>query len=82
MCGTPVIGFPVGGIPDMIQDGVNGFLTDEISVESLTKTINKFLKNIDSFNKIEIRENALKKYDQKVQSQKYLDLFTSILNKK
>jgi glycosyltransferase involved in cell wall biosynthesis len=82
MCGTPVIGFPVGGIPEMIQDGVNGFLTDEISVESLVKTINKFLNNPSFFNEIEIRENALKKYDQKVQSEKYIDLFTNILNKK
>ncbi len=82
MCGTPVIGFPVGGIPDMIQNGVNGFLTDEISVNSLVATINKFLSNSNYFNKVEIRNNALNKYDQKVQSQKYIDLFTSILNKK
>lgn len=82
MCGTPVIGFPVGGMHDMIQNRVNGFLTEEISVESLVKTINEFLKNTDCFNKIEIRENALKKYDQKVQSQRYIDLFTNILNKK
>jgi glycosyltransferase involved in cell wall biosynthesis len=82
MCGTPVIGFSVGGMQDMIQDRANGFLTEEISVESLVKSINEFLKNTDCFNKIEIRENALKKYDQKVQSQRYIDLFTNILNKK
>lgn len=82
MCGTPVIGFPIGGIPDMIQDGINGFITEEISVNSLVKTINKFLKNPSCFNEIEIRENALKKYDQRVQSQKYIDLFTSILKNK
>jgi glycosyltransferase involved in cell wall biosynthesis len=82
MCGTPVIGFPVGGIPDMIQDGVNGFITEEISVESLVKTINKFLNNPSCFNEIEIRHDALNKYDQKVQSQRYIDLFNNILNKK
>ena len=80
MCGTPVIGFPVGGIPDMIQDGVNGFITKEISVDSLVETINKFLNNPSCFNKTEIRENAIKKYDQKVQSEKYIDLYTKILN--
>jgi glycosyltransferase involved in cell wall biosynthesis len=82
MCGTPVIGFPVGGIPDMIQDSVNGFITEEISVDSLVKTINKFLNNPSCFNEIEIRHNALNKYDQKVQSQRYIDLFVKILNKK
>jgi glycosyltransferase involved in cell wall biosynthesis len=79
MCGTPVIGFPVGGIPDMIQNGENGFITEEISVNSLVNTINKFLDNPNCFNKVEIRNNAVKKYDQKVQSKKYIDLFESIL---
>jgi glycosyltransferase involved in cell wall biosynthesis len=80
MCGTPVIGFPVGGIPDMIQDNENGFITEEISVDSLVKTLNKFLSNPSCFNRFEIRENALKKYDQKVQAQKYIDLFGDILS--
>ncbi|NGY37446.1 glycosyltransferase [Flavobacterium sp. XN-5] len=80
MCGTPVIGFPVGGISDMIQDGENGFLTDEISVNSLVATINKFLDNSNCFDEVEIRNNAMKKYDQSVQSKKYIDLFETILN--
>jgi glycosyltransferase involved in cell wall biosynthesis len=80
MCGTPVIGFPIGGIPDMIQDGVNGFLTDEISVNSLVATIKKFLNNSKCFDEVEIRNNAMKKYDQSVQSKKYIDLFETILN--
>lgn len=80
LCGTPVIGFPVGGIPDMIQDGVNGYLTNDISVNSLVTTINKFLNNPSSFNEIEIRKNAVKKYDCSIQSQKYINLFNSLLN--
>lgn len=80
MCGTPVIGFPVGGIPDMIQDGVNGFITEEMSVNSLVETLIKFLNNPTCFNEVEIRNNAIIKYDQKVQSKKYIDLFAKILN--
>ena len=37
LCGTPVIGFPIGGIVDMIDDGKNGFLTKSVSV-ALLKT--------------------------------------------
>lgn len=81
MCGTPVIGFPVGGITEMIENEVNGLLTEDISVNSLVKTITKFLNTSDNFNSVKIRSAALNKYDKKVQSQKYIDLFTSILNK-
>jgi glycosyltransferase involved in cell wall biosynthesis len=80
MCGTPVIGFPVGGIPEMIQDGINGFLTDEISVKSLVNTINKFLNISVRFKQADIRENALNKYSQKLQAVRYISLFESILN--
>ncbi|MBW4360365.1 glycosyltransferase [Flavobacterium taihuense] len=79
VCGTPVIGFPVGGIFDMIQDGENGFITEEISVNSLVETLQKFLENPSCFDNVSIRENAIKKYDQSVQSKKYIDLFNTIL---
>lgn len=79
MCGTPVIGFPVGGIPDMIQDGVNGLLTKEISVSSLSETLTKFLNAPEIFDRNNIRENAVKKYDQKIQAINYIKLFERII---
>ncbi|KAF2333125.1 glycosyltransferase [Flavobacterium daemonense] len=82
MCGTPVIGFPIGGIPDMIQDGFNGFITEEISVNSLLKTIKKFLDDPNYFDRIQIRAKAVEKYDLSVQAEKYIDLYSNILNEK
>lgn len=32
---TPVLGFPVGGIPDHVKDGVTGYLLPEVSVDAL-----------------------------------------------
>jgi glycosyltransferase involved in cell wall biosynthesis len=80
MCGTPVIGFPIGGIPDMVQNGVNGYLTDEISVLSLKKTIDKFLANPDAFDRHQIRNIAVQKYALEVQAKAYKELFQNILN--
>ena len=47
-CGTPVIGSNVGGIPDVIKDGYNGFLVEEKSPNELEDKIIKILsdKNI------------------------------------
>ena len=38
-CGTPVVSFPVGGMPDMIVDGVTGFVARDMSSESLATVI-------------------------------------------
>ncbi len=78
MCGTPVIGFPVGGISEMIIDGENGLLTKEISVNSLVETLTDFLNKPERFGKDEIRADALKKFDQKIQAERYISLFKKI----
>ncbi|TXE17130.1 glycosyltransferase [Psychroserpens burtonensis] len=79
MCGTPVIGFSVGGIPDMIEHNINGLLVDNISSQSLVKTIKQFFATIDNFNRSSIRTTAVKKYDLAVQANAYTKLFEDIL---
>lgn len=78
MCGTPVIGFPVGGIPDMIVHGENGFLTESLSVKGLVKSIEMFLSDSVKFKRDGIAFSARKKYDLNVQAKKYISIFDSI----
>ncbi|WMI69838.1 glycosyltransferase [Mangrovimonas sp. YM274] len=79
MCGTPVIGFPVGGIKEMIDHGHNGLLTNEISVLALQAAIQSFLNGDYKFNQSEIRNQAIKKYSLEVQAKKYKELFQGLL---
>lgn len=81
MCGTPVVGFEVGGIPDMIENGVNGYLADEISTDSLYAAIMKFLEFPDRFEREKIRDKAKEKYDLYIQAKRYIELFNEITNK-
>jgi len=46
-CGTPVIGSNVGGIPDIIQDGWNGYLVQERSPEALAIKILELIHDTD-----------------------------------
>jgi glycosyltransferase involved in cell wall biosynthesis len=80
-CGTPVIGFPIGGIPDMVQDGENGYLCPEISVDALKNTIEKFLANPSVFDSEKIAKKAQEKYALEVQAKAYIDLYQKILAK-
>ena len=78
-CGTPVIGFPIGGIPEMIVNGKNGLLTSEISVKALVKTLEEFLSNMQVYNRKSIHKDAIIKYSLDVQAKAYIDLFKTIL---
>ena len=46
-CGTPVLATRVGGIPDYIEQGVNGFLVDSNEPEELATAIQDALEAID-----------------------------------
>lgn len=79
-CGTPVIGFPIGGIPDMVKEGETGVLAKEVSAESLATAILK--KESYQFDVDEIRESALLNYSPSVQAKKYMLAYQDSLRKK
>jgi glycosyltransferase involved in cell wall biosynthesis len=78
-CGTPVLSFSVGGMLDMINPGFNGELSTEISSESLTKSLNIFIRNISYYNRKAIRSNIVENYNLKVQASNYLELYRNII---
>ena len=46
-CGTPVVGFKVGGIPDIITDRYNGYTVKSGDCEALAESIIKVLEGND-----------------------------------
>jgi glycosyltransferase involved in cell wall biosynthesis len=53
----PVIVTPVGGIPDFIQDGVNGLLVDAKDTGALTDALHRFVEDEDL--RLRIAKNGL-----------------------
>ncbi len=43
-CGIPVVGTNVGGIPEVIENGINGFLVPPRNMEELTNRLAILLK--------------------------------------
>ena len=81
-CGTPVVGFRTGGIPEMIDHRVNGYLADFKSSSDLAEGIRWVLK-AESYNRLsrQTREEAVKRYSQDRSVQMHIDLYNSILDK-
>lgn len=76
-CGTPVIGFDIGGIPDIIEDGVNGLLVKKLCHEHLAKALHDGINNLEKFNNKNISNSAVEKYQLQIQALRYMELFDS-----
>ncbi len=79
-CGTPCIGFKVGGIPEMIDHQQNGYVAEYKSAEDLAEGIRWILchKNIP-----ELRQQAVQKvqrcYEESVVVQEFIQLYQNLL---
>ncbi len=74
MCGTPVIAFNLGSMPELIANGKTGFLVN--SPDEAVEAVN----NIHSINRKFCREWAHSKFSTKEMINGYLDVYNSILN--
>lgn len=76
-CGIPVIGFDVGGIPDMVRPGISGLLVKNDDVEDMRKNISYLLKNDDlrcSMSR-NCREIAVKEFSMETQAKRYTEIY-------
>jgi glycosyltransferase involved in cell wall biosynthesis len=80
-CGTPVVGFTVGGIPDMIDHKKNGYLAELKSIDDLSNGILWFYNNRDVAKEISdnAREIAVKKFNPQLVGEKYKKLYQSLI---
>ncbi len=79
-CGTPVIGFPIGGIKEHVNDFKTGLLAEEVSSESLGKAIEMFCKTKDRFNREQISEYAFDNFNEKIIAAKYLKIYAALIS--
>ena len=81
-CGTPVVGFNVGGIPDMVRQGETGFLAQPNDPADLAKAIKRFFSLTDAQNqkiRAKCREVALEEYSLLAQARAYKTLFEQLV---
>ncbi|HPD18335.1 MAG TPA: glycosyltransferase family 4 protein [Candidatus Goldiibacteriota bacterium] len=83
-CGIPVVAFATGGTPEIIKDGVNGFLAKEVSAEKLAEKIifaynkRKRLKAMGQKAKKIVKE----KFSEKKMQKKVLNIIRKVINEK
>lgn len=80
-CGTPVVAFDVGGLPDIVDHKKNGALAKPFNVEDLAAQIQWVIDKADSQEMAKAaREKVLKTYSEQSVVRKHLDLYSRILD--
>lgn len=80
-CGTPVVGFDIGGNSDMIEHQQNGYLVKPFESEDLAHGI-EWVLNATNYDELclKAREKVVKEFESKVVAKKYSKLYEDILN--
>ncbi len=82
-CGVPCVGFKVGGIPQMIDSGVDGFLADARDVVGLQEGIEWVLEkcNYEEVSKTAYAV-AMKNYSEHQVALRYIEIYNQLCKKR
>lgn len=82
-CGTPMVSFKVGGVPDLVRPGITGYLAEPENVEDFRDGIVQLLEDepLRSYMSQQCREIAVKEYSLELYVQRYVELYRQLLQK-
>ncbi|MEK8088256.1 glycosyltransferase family 4 protein [Thermithiobacillus plumbiphilus] len=73
LCGTPVLAFEHGSVPELIEDGVTGFIVRD-EAEMLAR-----LQDVPGLDRARIRDEAVRRFSGGRMAEEYLALYASML---
>jgi len=80
-CGTPMVSFDVGGVPDLVRHDVTGYLAKPEDAQDFCNGIIQLLENdtLRSQMSQNCRAIALQEYPIELQAKRYIELYEEIL---
>lgn len=79
-CGTPCVGFAVGGVPELVRPGLTGWLAERVTPEALGAALDAAIVEVRDGRDLRVscRGVAEREYDDRLQAGRYLTLFASL----
>lgn len=80
-CGTPMVSFKIGGVPDLVRPGITGYLAEPENAEDFCHGIVQLLEdqNLREQQGKQCRAIALEEYPLELQAKRYIALYRQIL---
>jgi glycosyltransferase involved in cell wall biosynthesis len=74
-CGTPVVAFRRGSVPEVVDEGVSGFIVDDVAgaVDALA--------HIDRLDRRTVRETFLRRFSIARMVQDYIDIYGQLIER-
>ena len=81
-CGTPMVSFNVGGVPDLVRPNITGYLAKPEDPEDFANGIVQLLEDNDLRDRLSqnCRAIALSEYSLELQAQRYIELYHQLLH--
>ena len=81
LCGTPVVGFRTGGIPEMIAHLEDGYLAGHKDAVDLAEGM-KWILSYDSYQTLSdmVRRAAVRRFSRERSAEKHVELYRKLLN--
>lgn len=81
-CGTPVVAFNIGGLPDIVKHQENGWLSKPFDTDDMANGIQWTLEDKERHKKLSknAREHVIENYDPKIIALKYKQVYEEVLN--
>ncbi|NEO43476.1 MAG: glycosyltransferase [Moorea sp. SIO4A3] len=82
-CGTPMVSFKVGGVPDLVRPGITGYLAAPEDTEDFSNGIVQLLEDEKVREEMSqnCREIAVEEYPLELQARRYIKLYSQVLKK-
>ena len=83
-CGVPCVGFDVGGIPEMIEHKVTGFVAKYTDAQSLAEGIQWVLSEDTNYAELSRQciEKVQREYSQQSVVQRYMEVYRRVMERK
>jgi glycosyltransferase involved in cell wall biosynthesis len=80
-CGTPMVSFKIGGVPDLVRPGITGYLAAPEDVQDFCNGIVQLLEDRNLRDRMgqNCRAIALAEYPLKLQAQRYIELYRQVV---
>lgn len=80
-CGTPIVSFNIGGVPDLVRSGITGYLAEPENALDFCSGIVKLLDNhnLRDLMSQNCRAIAIEEYRLELQAKRYIELYHQVL---